>query len=889
MKLLRAVSLSLAVAGLFTLSCAKPEAEEAVPVSGVPGEETESASHGVFVPGVFEVYLDDDMVQLVEEDLANGNVPTKSAPLTAFFEEMGVTGMERIFPDAGEFEPRHREFGLHKWYWVYFDQNAAVRTKAEGMLHDIPGILNVNPVHRLVTADNVFNDPLLSRQWHYDNKGTTWADVNIVPVWKNYTTGSSDVIVSVIDGGIDPTHEDLVENFIPGGENGSKNFMTGNTGYRIVAHDHGTHVAGTISAVNNNGKGVAGIAGGDAAKGIKGARLMSCQIFQEGLRGSNSDAAIVWGADHGAVISNNSWGYDFVDDHGNYDKQSAESTHNLFVQPNTGDYKSSFKDAVDYFNKYAGMKGGKQVGPMAGGIVFFAAGNDGRPYGPPGCYPGCMSVGAITNYGTRSNFSNYGDWVDIAAPGVSVMSTIPGNKYGEMSGTSMACPHVTGVAALVISYCGGDGFTRDQLWDKLIGGANSSDLPASYRIGPLVDALGAINYGTGEPPQPVASFTVDKVVSNNVTITLTVPSDANGQPAYGFRVLAAPTQAALDACDPKSPGAGILHGSFLSRDAQVGETVTGTIGDLGFNETYYIAVSAFDYGRNFSQLSPSQTITTKGNHAPKITTDYTGGFSFKVQDSFDIVFNIVDEDEHVLTVEYEKDENDPGALRLLESIRPGEYVLHVAGNLADEGDYHAVLKASDNYGLYAEYPIDYTILPNAAPVVKKAFENIILHYSGEMVTVNTLDYIEDPDGEILAFNIQISDPSVVHVNQPAGTSNINITSLASSGVATVTLKGTDAGRKSAEASFQVLVRPEGTQVQSYPNPVTSTLFVGTGDEASQAEITLFSSTGAVVYDTVATCSAFAPAQIDVKGLAPGRYNLRVRYAGNEYNNVIIKK
>ena len=887
---MRRIPLLALLAALFVCSCAK-EAEVPVTKANAPGSDAEMAAT-VFLPRQINVYFDEEMTALVEAGASAQAVRTKSPGMEEVLEELGVVSFERLFPVDEEFEDRHREAGLHRWYRVRFDGGVPSPQAAERFL-TLGGVLNARAVNKVKIAagGTYFNDPLEKSQWHYHNSSPSWADINVLPVWRNYTRGSSNVIVSVVDGGIDQSHEDLAAAVVPPGDNGSKNFMRNNTGYRIVAHSHGTHVAGTIGAVNNNGKGVVGIAGGDAQKGEAGVRLMSCQVFQDNLAGgANFEAAIVWGADHGAVVSNNSWGHDFVDNNGNYNKDAAERSHNFYLQPNTGSYKDGLKDAIDYFNKYAGMnKSGQQTGPMAGGVVFFAAGNEGRPWGSPAGYPGCMAVGAITSYGTRSNFSNYGEWVDICAPGVGVMSTYPGNTYGEASGTSMACPHVTGVAALVVSYCGGTGFTREQLWDKMIGGANSADLPSSYRIGPLVDALGAITYGTGEPPQRVTDFTVDKVVSNNVTVSLTVPADKDGQPAYGFRLLAAESQAALQACDPRSPGSNILHGDFLSREASVGETVSGTVGDLGFNKNYYIAISSFDYGRNFAAISPVKTITTGGNHAPTITTAYTGDFKFHVHDIFTIPFIIVDEDNHVVNVEFEKDEQDLGVLSLLESTKSGEYVLQVLGVASPQGTYHATLTASDNYGLSAVYNIDYEVLPNQAPKVLKDMDNLILNYAGDNTTVDMAEYVVDPDGETLSYKIDISDNSVVHVNQKTGGSVLTITALADAGLATVTLTATDAGGKTVSVAFKVLVRAAAQEIQAYPNPVVTTLYVGTGETPDNARISIHNALGATVYSSTAFCSAFDPAVIDMKNAGPGLYTLEVEYGGKVYKSNLIKK
>lgn len=884
---MRRIPLWAALCALLACSCSK-EVEKPVIRTEAPDDPVALAA-SVFVPGQINVYFDDELVSSLESGSDFRALATKASVASEALEELGIVECERVFPIDEENEARHREFGLHRWYRVRFEGDVPSPAAAE-RFSLMPGVLSARPVHKVRTADeNCFNDPMEGRQWGYHNPYTTWADVNAVPVWKNYTRGSDKVIVSVVDGGIDLTHEDLAAAVVAPGDNGSRSFMNNGNAYRITAHSHGTHVAGTIGAVNNNGKGVSGLAGGSAADGEPGVRLMSCQVFSNNDKGANFEAAIVWGADHGAVISNNSWGYDFVDSRGNYNKEAAEASHNFYIQPNSGAYKDATKDAIDYFTAYAGMKNGVQTGPMAGGLVVFAAGNDGRPFGAPSCYPVCLTVGAITPYGGRSNFSNYGSWVDICAPGVDILSTYPDSKYGEASGTSMACPHVSGVAALVVSYCGGMGFTSEQLRDKLVGGANSADIPSSFRIGPLVDALGAIAYGTGEPPARIENYTVDKVLSNNVTITFPVPPDRDGKPAHGVRVLASESLSDLEGCDPRSPGSNVLYGDILCRDAGVGDSVTGTIGDLGFDKSYYLALSSFDYGRNFSELSSVSTAVTGGNHAPVITTTYEGDFRFHVQDRFNIVFTISDEDMHVVNVEFNKDEQDPGALTLLESVKSGEYRLQVLGVAAPAGKYTGVLLASDNYGLSTQYKINYEILPNEVPVVKKPVDDVVLNGSGEMVKINMEDYIVDPDGEVLSYDITISDNSVVHVTQNSGSAVLNVTALADSGLATVTLSATDAGGATVSTSFNVLVNSGGKEVLCYPNPVVDILHVGIIRFDGTAKISLFNSTGARVYSVSTPCNAFQPAEINMRTAGPGLYTLKVEYGDKVFNNIIVKK
>ena len=176
-----------------------------------------------------------------------------------------------------------------------------------------------------------WNDPQMSLQWHYQNFGdipysVAGADINLFDAWK-VSTGSPDVVVAIIDGGIDTSHEDLSQNLYVNlaelnGEAGKDddgngyvddiygfNFCT-NEG-KIYPHNHGTHVAGTVAAVNNNGIGVAGVAGGDGSVQT-GVRLMSCQVFDPRSGAGQGDfaKALVYACENGASIAQCSWGWD---------------------------------------------------------------------------------------------------------------------------------------------------------------------------------------------------------------------------------------------------------------------------------------------------------------------------------------------------------------------------------------------------------------------------------------------------------------------------------------------------------------------------------------------------------------------------------------------------
>jgi subtilisin family serine protease len=241
------------------------------------------------------------------EQSSNGRVvadakSTGIKSLNALNASYKATSMKRVFPDAGKFEARHRKHGLHLWYEVQIDSTAPA-AKARADYRAIPEIEIAEPVHKKAildytrTKDRIFlppvktasaasrpggpmNDPILERQWHYNNHGQTFGkagtDIDLLKAW-SIETGSRDVIVAIVDGGVQSDHPDLKANMwtndreIPdnGKDDDNNGFVDDIHGFSFVdwrgaikPHPHGTHVAGTVAAVNNNGIGVSGVAGG---------------------------------------------------------------------------------------------------------------------------------------------------------------------------------------------------------------------------------------------------------------------------------------------------------------------------------------------------------------------------------------------------------------------------------------------------------------------------------------------------------------------------------------------------------------------------------------------------------------------------------------------------
>ena len=241
------------------------------------------------------------------------------------------------------------------------------------------------------------NDPDFESQWGP-------VQIKAPEAW-DITQGSSEVRIAICDTGIDQNHEDLIGRIVA-----NKNF----TSSRSVddKFGHGTHVAGIAAAVPNNGLGVAGIAFNSS--------LMNVKVLGDDGSGYYSWVVkgIIWAADHRAKVINLSLG------------GPAGS--------------GTLQNAINYaWNK--------------GCVVVAAAGNDGSGNPSyPAFYDNCIAVAATDSNDGKAGFSNHGFWVDVAAPGVDIYSTLPNHKnqlgprnYGALSGTSMAAPHVAGVAALV--------------------------------------------------------------------------------------------------------------------------------------------------------------------------------------------------------------------------------------------------------------------------------------------------------------------------------------------------------------------------------------------------------------------------------------------------------
>ena len=506
---------TLLLLALFALSsCVKEEVREVVQR---PSQGEAYATGEIFVKFTPEVAALLEESGVVRSDATRSGVST----IDEVLDIVGGFEISRVFP----IDPRHEERtvrdGLNCWYIVRYGNDYTVEevSRRFSMLGEVQkvdvnrtikrantrkatpitkeALAKMSKATRATTAP--FNDALFAHQWNLVNDGSLFtkdghvkslvgADVQVADAWQR-ATGDNSVVVAVLDEGIYVKHEDLAANiWVNSDEDGSLEEDRDNNGYKgdkngynfvhnmgkITWNDyydsgHGTHVAGTIAAINNNSIGVSSIAGGDGTPN-SGVKIMVCQIFSGNVSTGlyNVVRAMKYAADNGAVVLQCSWGY--VSGVANeYDwGEAGFASEEEWIAGSPIE-----KEALDYFINNAGSPNGV----VEGGVAVFAAGNEcAAMAGYPGAADYCVSVAATSADFTPATYTNYGPGTTISAPGGDqdyyfnyyneateaygdvgcILSTLPEHisesGYGYMEGTSMACPHVSAVVALGLSY-----------------------------------------------------------------------------------------------------------------------------------------------------------------------------------------------------------------------------------------------------------------------------------------------------------------------------------------------------------------------------------------------------------------------------------------------------
>jgi len=473
-----------------------------------------------------------------------------------------------------------------------------------------PRVRFVEPNY-IVHASRAPNDPHYPSLWGLHNTGQSGgvpgADIDAERAW-NVSTGSRNIKVAVIDTGVDYNHPDLAANIWtnPGEIAGNgidddhNGFVDDVHGWDFANDDnnptddvgHGTHVAGTIGAIGNNGVGVVGV--------NWQVTIVPVKFLGSDGSGATSDAinAIDYATQIGARVMNNSWG--------------------------GGGFSQALLDAIRRANN-------------AGALFVAAAGNNGTNNDLTPAYPSnydspnIIAVAALDRGDRLASFSNYGrTTVDLGAPGVAILSTFPGGGYTALNGTSMAAPHVSGAAALLLS--ANPDLSVSQVRQRLL--LSAVPIPALAGVtttGGRLNAFLPLASPDTIPPGPIADLAAGEATSYSLTLHWTATGDdgATGTAAtYDVRYSTSPIDAstftaAAKAADPPDP---------LPAGAAQQMQVTG----LAFGTPYYFAIKTRDEWDNTSAISNVAAATTLG--PPHLTIDppsasaslFTGGRATQV-------------------------------------------------------------------------------------------------------------------------------------------------------------------------------------------------------------------------------------------------------------------
>lgn len=855
-------------------------------------------------------YLGDN-IEISKNSL--GQLSTPNPQLNSSLRKFEANKMERMYPDAGKFEKRTRREGLHLWYYVYFDESknlpSALSTfdkldvveiaepiyklKQEGYVSFVPSIPSFSTMADEDERSSNFDDPELRRQWHYNNKGESYgsrfvegADINLFKAWE-IETGKPNVIVCVVDGGVDVDHEDLQDNMwvneaelngIEGVDDDGNGYIDDINGWNLVrrvgeidADNHGTHVAGTVAARNNNNIGVCGVAGGNGTPN-SGVRIMTCQMFL-GKKSADGGNGIKYGADNGAVISQNSWG---------------------FTHPNSlTDTPQYLKDAIDYFTKYAGCDNdGNQLpnSPMKGGVVFFAAGNDDidGPSYPAHYYKNV----AISSYGPslrRAYYTNRGDWVDVCAPGgdyrhaneAQVYSTVSNNGYAYMQGTSMACPHVSGIAGLVVSKFGGQGFTNTELRRRIETSLRPFDINAinqqeAGRLGVgYVDAyLALMDARDNKAPKNIDNIN-SKVSYKYIDLSWIAVEDENDKSVNNYNLYYSTSE--INDIDAKSVTKVVIPAAIVKS----GTEMKYKLENLEFNTTYYIGLEAEDRWGAKSALKKIE-LKTKKNNPPVVSLEEE--YNVKITGTEKaLVKVIVDEKDDDQTWTYKLSGDKKGVSEKL----VGNVVEITFRAVAAYGDYKLKLEATDEFGATGTIVIPYTIYKNHPPKLVKKINKLFIPL-GKNKKLNLSEYIQDEDGHKLIYDIRSGDTDIAKVSLKGEELEIKAEGL---GGAQIRLNVKDTQNASLSTLFDVFVAKDALVYVAYPIPAQDFINIRLSDDInSNVDVKVMNSLGReVMSKNISQLPDDKILTLDLKKLSSGIYVLFVKSGGKEYKQTFAKQ
>ena len=873
---------------------------------------------GTGIQGIAYVKLKPSVNEEVRKVSLQG-VSLNNAPsaLSASLQSIKATGMRRLFRPDPRFEGRTHRSGLDRWYIINFSEKQNLDQTLQSLSGSaqfeyvekvyptalpstkvIPASAWSQPITRSEAESYPFNDPGLPDQWHYQNFGKTegaiaGADINLFEAWKT-TTGKPQVIVGVIDGGIDVTHEDLVDNLWTntneiagdGLDNDNNGYVDDIHGFNFVSatgnitptasEGHGTHVAGTVAARNNNGIGVSGVAGGDGTPG-SGILLMSCEKFEgtpSGDTGVPGEEAFYYSANNGAVISQNSWGY---------------------LYPGPGSLPQSMKEAIDYFIEFAGCDDeGKQLpdSPMKGGVVIFSAGNDGKDFmAYPGAYDAVIAVSAMAPDWQTSYYSNRGAWVDIMAPGGDarydkgqVLSTLPpslhdGMGYGYMQGTSMACPHVSGIAALIVSHFGGQGFTNEDLKKRLLGSLRPENIDEHNpqyvgRLGTgYIDATRVFAENQGIKPGNVTDLLYESDFKEITFHWTAVADEDDGAPVKYMLYF---SEEPITSSEPTEK---LQSYRINATGVAPGSSMNYTVASLKPSTRYYAAVVAVDRWEQVSDLQPIE-VSTKTNHAPEIDGAPTEMVRVRKNKETVVSLNISDPDGHKMSFRLK------GEMRGVTGKRTENRVDLTFKAVAPVGEYKLEFMLVDELGASSSVEIPFKVVRAQEPIAL-SMDNVVAESEESIQPIDLTRCFSYEEDSKVTFSAQSSDPKVVATSLEGNLLNLNIKGM---GYSQITVKADVEGTIVTNKFDMWVVTDKNSLIYHlYPQPAVTELNLMLNKAAKNGVVSIRSLMGEKVYEQSYKTGSDNILTIDVNRFAAGTYTLQVKAATGTAKKTFIKQ
>ncbi|KGF16690.1 subtilase [Prevotella sp. S7-1-8] len=906
------------------------------------------------IPNRLNIKLKACIVQHIDNSRNTLFIPTGSDLLDTYLRDVGANKIERIFPFAGKDEHRQRAAALNTWYSIAMDRTATRGTRAAAK-HQLETIADyAEPAYHAVLESpeyisddgdsetqankgKYFNDPLYDKQWNLHNNGNignytdatgkriissiAHADINAEAAWRQ-TTGDPSVVVAVVDGGIDIHHEDLQEsiwinkNEIPdnGIDDDNNGYVDDVYGYNFTEDNalitptrHATHVAGIIAARNNNGKGISSIAGGNGNPNT-GVRLMCCQIFKNNPNYNPSDkhspetigtgdrnreaAAIVYGANNGAIISQNSWGYDRVM------KQTPQV----------------IKDAIHYFNTYAG--GDKTDKPlMQGGLVIFAAGNDATSApSMPSAESSVVSVSSFNPDFSASWYTNYGSWTDISAPGGSkpvnglyplqdgqptsaILSTVPATTahpnggYAYMQGTSMATPHVSAIAALIVSKYGNARFTAKQLRERLLTGVRPMDynkyLTETYRnsMGSgYADALVALTDYDHDTTPTAPLFLVNRAKPDYGKIRMAWTSKNNGANGSLQKYVLYCSKHPVTTANRANKD--VIAYNIPAQFAKENQAIQYTVTHLDNNTKYYFGILA--EARNGHQSSLTvlpNSIATLNNTPPQITPDTESErITLAGNDTRDITLRIEDHENHKWTVAF----STVDKLRIVHT-KSGVNI-HIEAKQYMPGVYPVTVSARDELGAKSSYRFIIEVVADKIPSMKTQARKIRLRL-GERRQIDLREITDDEDVNSVKYELMNSEEQGKDVLVKDGRMDVVGSTW---GQRQIHIKATDKHGQSGTMAFDVFVyRNEGIY-SLFPTITSGMLYLKVGDTIDgHVKWQIRNVAGKLVkanaFDTSSLDADKRTYTMNVSSLTVGQYTLYITCQGKTYQEMFVKR